>query len=151
MNNDQVSTAVLFFLGLAICLTSVPYGLGAPSAPGPGFVPFLLGITAMLLSTVGFSNATRKKKQGNQWSNPLRDRRWRNPSIIWLSLIIYGALLVPLGFLLCTMIFMAFLFRAISPQRWHWVIGGAIATAIISYLVFDVWLKAQLPKGYLGI
>ena len=30
------------------------------------------------------------------------------------------------------------------------VIAGAIGTAIGAYGIFEVWLKAQLPKGPLG-
>jgi hypothetical protein len=31
------------------------------------------------------------------------------------------------------------------------VIACSILTAAASYLIFEVWLKAQLPKGPLGI
>jgi hypothetical protein len=31
------------------------------------------------------------------------------------------------------------------------VIGVALLSAVASYLIFDIWLKAQLPKGPLGI
>jgi hypothetical protein len=46
---------------------------------------------------------------------------------------------------------MGFMFRVIEPQRWRTVIAGALFSAAIAYLIFDTWLKVELPKGFLGI
>jgi hypothetical protein len=67
------------------------------------------------------------------------------------ALVAYVFLLKHLGFLLSTMLFIGFLLRAIAPQRWPVVIGMAILTALVCYGIFEWWLKAQLPKGFLGI
>ena len=151
MNHDQVSSGVWFFLGLAVCLGSTQYKLGTPASPGTGFMPFLTGLAICLFSGVGFFHATLRRKQGEGWAPLLRGFRWRNALIILLSLLAYALLLAPLGFFLCTTLFIAFLLRAIVPQRWRVVIAGALLTAGASYLIFEVWLKAQLPKGPLGI
>jgi putative tricarboxylic transport membrane protein len=76
---------------------------------------------------------------------------WKNAMVILISLLAYALLLVPLGFFITTTLFIAFLLRAIVPQRWSVVIACSILTAVISYLIFEIWLKAQLPKGPLGI
>lgn len=151
MNNDQLSAGIAFLVGAAILLASIPYNVGSLATPGPGFFPFSLGILTMVLSAVGLVDGTLKRKSGNKWSNPFEHRRWVNPLILTVAVLVYGALLVPLGFLLCTVLFVAFLLRLGYPQHCYWVIGGALATSIISYFVFDILLKAQLPKGILGI
>jgi putative tricarboxylic transport membrane protein len=76
---------------------------------------------------------------------------WKNAMIILVSLLAYALLLFPLGFVITTTLFIAFLLRAIVPQRWSVVIACSILTAAASYLIFEVWLKAQLPRGPLGI
>lgn len=151
MNNDQVSSSLWFFGGVAVCLGSIQYNLGTPASPDSGFMPFLTGVTLCFLSGVGFILATIRKGQGEGWSSVLQGFRWKNAVVILISLLAYALLLVPLGFFICTTLFIAFLLRAIVPQRWPAVIGGALVTATVSYLIFEVWLKAQLPKGPFGI
>jgi len=150
-NNDQLSSLIWFFLGLAVCLGSIQYNLGTPASPGTGFMPFLTGVAICIFSGLGFFHATVRKRQGEGWTPWLQGVRWRNGLIILISLGAYALLLIPLGFFLCTILFIAFLLRAIAPQRWPVVIAGALLTATASYLIFEVWLKAQLPKGPLGI
>jgi len=151
MNNDQIGSAVWFSLGLAICLGALQYKLGTFSAPKSGFVPFLTGAAISFFAAVGFLEATLKgrgKKEG--WTGPFRGGRWENFLLIVISLVVYILLLVPLGFFLCTALFMAFLFRVFMTSRWPWVIGGALVTAFGFYFVFEIWLKVQFPKGFWG-
>lgn len=151
MNNDQASSTVWFILGLAVCLGSLQYKMGTPAAPGTGFMPFLAGAAICFFSGAGLIHATLRRRQGERWESPLRGFRWKNALVILLSLLAYALLLVPLGFFLTTILFIAFLLRAITPQRWSVVVACSILTAAASYLVFEVWLQAQLPKGPWGI
>jgi putative tricarboxylic transport membrane protein len=151
LNNDQVSSGGLFFIGLAISLRSISYELGSPSSPDSGFMPFLTGVGISLLAIVGFIHSTLRKKKGEAWFSILQGRRWDRALVILISLLAWALLLVPLGFFLCTSLFIAFLLRGIVPQRWPVVIVGALLTATASYVIFEIWLKAQLPKGILGI
>ena len=151
LNNDQVSGAVWFALGLAVCLGSLQYKMGSPAAPGTGFMPFLTGVAICFFSGVGLINASFRRMRGEAWVSPLRGFRWRNALVILLSLLAYALLMKPLGFFLTTTLFIAFLLRAITPQRWSVVAVCSILTSAASYLVFEVWLQAQLPKGPWGI
>ena len=151
MNNDQVSSGVLFVFGLAVCLRSIHYELGTLSAPESGLMPFLTGAAISSFSGAGFVHATIKSRRGEGWASLLKGLHLKRPLIILASLASYIVLLKPLGFFLCTAAFMGFLLRAIVAQRWPVVIGVALLTAIASYLIFEIWLKAQLPIGPWGI
>lgn len=70
--------------------------------------------------------------------------------IVLLALLAYVLLLKPLGFSLCTALFIGFLMRAVQPQRWSVVMVGAIGAAVGAYGIFEIWLKAQLPQGPWG-
>jgi hypothetical protein len=50
---------------------------------------------------------------------------------------------------LSTFLFLGFLLRVVEPQRWPMVIGGSALVSFVSYGVFALWLKAELPKGLL--
>lgn len=77
--------------------------------------------------------------------------RWPKVVLTLVFIFVYGLLLEPLGFLLTTFLMMGFLLRLIEPQRWRTVIAGAVLSALGSYLIFQVWLEVELPKGFLGI
>jgi len=151
LNNDQLSSTVWFGLGLAVCLGSLQYKLGTPASPGTGFMPFLTGVGICFFSGIGLIHATLRRKRGEGWVPLLKGVVWKNAMIILISLLAYALLLKPLGFIITTAVFIAFLLRAIFPQRWSVVIACSILTALGSYLIFEVWLKAQLPKGALGM
>ena len=114
-------------------------------------MPFLIGIAITFFSGVGFIHATLRRRKGEGWARILEGVQWKKAMIILISLLAYALLVVPLGFFLCTTFFMAFLLRAIAPQRWSVVVLCSLLTAAASYLIFQVWLQAQLPKGPLGV
>jgi hypothetical protein len=125
--------------------------MGSPASPGTGFMPFLTGAAICFFSATGFIHATVRRKKGEVRVRLLEGVKWKNAMLILISLLAYSLLMVPLGFFVCTTLFIAFLLRAIVPQRWPVVVSCALLTAAASYLIFEVWLKAQLPKGPWGI
>ncbi|MFA5027112.1 MAG: tripartite tricarboxylate transporter TctB family protein [Candidatus Methylomirabilota bacterium] len=140
MNHDQLSGGLFFVLGCAICLHSLQYRLGTLAAPESGLMPFLSGAAIALLAALGFLLGTLRRLRGEGWRPLFRGVAWRR-----------GLLQTRLGFTLTTVLFIGFLLRAIFPQRWSVVIVTAVLTAVIAYLVFEVWLQAQLPMGPFGI
>jgi putative tricarboxylic transport membrane protein len=150
INNDQMSATVWLALGLIITIASVPYGLGTLDSPGTGFLPFLSGLAITLFSFIGLVHATLKRRMGVGWKPVMRGLIWKKSLIVLLALLAYVWLLKPLGFSLCTALFIGFLLRAVQPQRWPVVMVGAIGAAVGAYGIFEVWLKAQLPRGPWG-
>jgi hypothetical protein len=62
----------------------------------------------------------------------------------------YPFMLNLVGFFLSTLILLIFLFRVISRLKW-WVVWTAGAIAAMSfYFVFEIWLRANLPRGFWG-
>jgi putative tricarboxylic transport membrane protein len=149
-NNDQASAAFWFVLGAVIAVASITFDLGTLDAPGTGFLPFLAGLTISFFSIIGLVDGTLRRRSGIGWKPMMRELRWKKSLIVLLSLLAYALLLKPLGFLLCTTLFIGFLLAAVQPQSWYVVVSGAIGTAIGTYGIFEVWLKAQLPKGPFG-
>jgi hypothetical protein len=84
------------------------------------------------------------------WKSPLKGVDWKKSFTVLVALFGYAFLLMPLGFSVCTAIFVGFLLRTISPQKWPVVILVAIFTASGSYMIFGILLKAQLPHGPWG-
>ncbi len=151
MNHDQLSSGIFFLLGCAIALYSLQYRLGTLAAPESGLMPFLSGAAIALLGALGIVLGTLRRRRGEGWQPLFRGVAWRRGLLTTLALLGYLLLQKPLGFTLTTVLFIGFLLRAIFPQRWGVVIVTAVLTAALSYLIFEVWLQAQLPTGPLGI
>ncbi len=148
-NNDQRSSLVWFAIGLAIIAYSGKYGLGSLSSPGPGFVPFLSGLAIAGLGLLVYFqqwHEGRKDTLIGLWAK----RDWPTMLKVMGALVLYALLLKTLGFLLTTFLLIVYLFRAIESMAWKKVFLGAVLTAFGSYLVFEVWLEAQLPQGIFG-
>ena len=149
LNNDQVSSAIWFGIGLLIIIFSIPYGLGELRSPTTGFMPFLTGLAICTLAAIGFVGGTLERIGGKKWKSLLKNVKWGKPLIAVIALFAYALLLNTLGFLLGTALLVGFLLRAVEPQKWLVVILGAILTSVSAYLIFQVWLETQLPPGIL--
>ena len=117
--------------------------------PGSGFWP--LGAALLLggLSIVNFLKSSLDKSPEDR--APWYPRqRLRTIVLIMASLMAYVFLLEWTGFVLGTFLLMAYLFRSVEPQRWAVTIGGSTLISAVTYFIFDIWLKMQLPKGILG-
>jgi putative tricarboxylic transport membrane protein len=148
---DQWSGVFLLAVAIAICWGSLQMPYGELHSPGPGFYPFWLGMLlgAMALGLVVAS--TLNASEGKDLADILREKVRRNNVLLVLgALILYGALLDLIGFLIGTLLLMVLLLRYVEPQPWKAVMGWAVGGTLVAYAVFEVWMKLRLPKGILG-
>ena len=149
---DQWSGLALVILAGLICAGAAFLPYGEIHNPGPGFFPLWLGIILGVMA-VGLVVKTTWQKEG---AKALRDIlaekvRWEKVLFVLIALILYGSLMNILGYLIVTFLLMAFLLRYIEPHPWRLVIGWTLIGAVGSWVVFDLWMKLRLPKGFLGI
>lgn len=137
----------LFFslFALYICVEGIRLGLGTYHRPGPGFIPFyaglILGVLSLAVCLWGFLGQT---------DNP---ERWQNRgqiAMVFLAIVGFTLLVEWLGFMLTAFLLVAFLLKVVERRGWGFSIGVAVAVAGASYVVFDIWLRAQLPAGFLA-
>ena len=76
--------------------------------------------------------------------------RWKKLVLILAILFSYALILDKLGHVISTFLLLFFLFRFVEAQRWIVTIVGSLIVSLVSYGVFDKWLKMQLPKGIWG-
>jgi putative tricarboxylic transport membrane protein len=148
-NNDQRSSLFWLAIGLAITVYSGKYGLGSLSSPGPGFLPFLSGLAIAGLALVVFFQQFSKRDR-EKVTDLWQKGNWLTMLMVMGSLVIYTLLLNFIGFLLDTFLLIAFLLRVMEPMSWNKCMVGALGAAGASYVIFQLWLKAQLPTGFLG-
>jgi putative tricarboxylic transport membrane protein len=145
MSRDRVSG--LFWLAVALFAAAqgLVLGLGSLHRPGPGFFPFwgggVLGLLSILL-------VVRSPTQVATGAARLRPDNAR-PVVATGAVLGYLLLLDVLGFVSITFLFLLLLFR-VEHRSWTFSAASAAAGAVGSYVLFQVWLKTQLPTGPLG-
>ena len=142
----------IFFFSLSafIGIESLRYDLGTWSEPGAGFLPFWSG---MILASFSLYLVIQAISKGPSilGANRFENIRWRKWLLTLVSILGYAFLLETLGFLLCTLLLMVILLAFVEPQRWIVVFLVATITTSVAYIIFQWTLKAQLPRGIIGI
>ncbi len=140
----------LLIFSLFVCREAYKLSLGPPGNPGSGLVPFLLGAILFILSSIYFFKTLRALRHEQEiylW----RGLRWGKVILVFATLFSYALFLEKGGFLLCTFLLLMSLFQWVDKQRWYWVYGGSLVITLLCYAVFKIWLKIQLPVGFLRI
>ncbi len=149
---DQWSGLALSILAAGMIWAALGLPYGNVHNPGPGFFPLWLGMILGGMSIAFLVQTTRGKESERTLRDILEeDVRWGKVLLVIAGLILYGFLMDYIGFLIVTFLLMALLLRFIEPQPWKAVIGWALGGSVGSYLIFEVWMKLRLPKGFWGI
>jgi len=145
MRRDLVSG--LFWLAVAIVAAVQGFSLklGSLNRPGPGFFPFWGGVVLGLLSVILVVNSLRRGTAGASSRLEVASK----PLVVAGAVLGYVLVLESLGFVAVTFLFLLLLFRL---ERRGWGFSGlsAAAGAFATYVLFQLWLKTQLPAGPFG-
>jgi putative tricarboxylic transport membrane protein len=146
---DVVGAAVWLAAGAFVVHAGRSLGLGTLRDPGPGFLLFWVGLCILALAAVVLVNAWRAPAAAGPGFR-LGGGHARLLLVLG-ALVAYAWLLERLGFLLTTALVLVFLFKAVEPQRWWVAIVGGVLSTLVAWVVFRLWLGAQLPAGLPGI
>ena len=150
---DLLSGFAWMTVGILFCKGSVGLGLENEGEPGPGFFPFLMSVCLIFFSVVHCLSFVKRVEGVNLRES---ERFWPETGSIKRMLFTVGSLFIfvvvinYLGFVLTTFFFMFVLLRFVEPQKWFVVVLASVLTTVLSYAVFKIWLKADLPAGFFG-
>lgn len=148
--SDIWSSSFWLLFSILLFIESYKLGIGKYYDPGPGFLPFLIGVAFGILS-LGLLMMTLRTKRQCLKGEILQEVRWTNVTFILASMLTYGFFLEKLGFVASTFVFIGALLWIIERKKWYIVIIIASITALLSYVVFELFLHAHLPKGIFGV
>jgi putative tricarboxylic transport membrane protein len=151
-NADQWSGLVLLIISGLIGWGALLLPYGNIHNPGPGFYPLWLGILLAVMSIALILKSMRHRGRQRNLRGSLAEKvRWDKVLFVLIALALYGYFMNILGFLMVTILLMVFLLRFIEPQPWRSVIAWTLIGSFGSYLIFEIWMKLRLPKGFWGI
>lgn len=113
---------------------------------GPGFFPRIIGVCLVVLCALGL-HSELKQRSADETVSP----DWRSAAVLALLSAVFVALLDLLGGLVSMMLFMAAALRILNRGRALQNALVAVLLPLAIYLVFELWLKAAMPRGILAL
>ena len=151
---DMIPAFIWIFIGLAVMAVSYQMSLGTLHTPGPGLLPFLLGSLLIIVSLpifVGSLLRFRRTVPGTVEAGIWAEVEFKNVLIILIALVAYALLLERLGFLLTAFLFLFVLFATFDRRKWFFAFGVSLITILVTYALFVMALRVELPSGLLRI
>jgi putative tricarboxylic transport membrane protein len=144
-DTDLWTGLFLMVLSGAIIREAIDLEVGNPNNPGSGFMIFgasgVLGLLALhqfIKSLRSFKHKQETAAEGIHWG--------RIVAVVAANLL-YIFLLQPLGYLVCTFLFLSFLFQILERGRWVPRVIGSALTSFLTYVLFARLLQLNLPRG----
>jgi putative tricarboxylic transport membrane protein len=148
-SGNIASGGVLALLGLVAAWASMSIGEGAGGHLHPRTFPLLIGILLVAGGGALAASAAMSKTAGKPIDWP--DRRGRK---LWLTalagLLLFVGLAPPLGFLVCSFLFVAAFIRHFGRYSLPLAMAWGLGVALFIYIVFIRLLDLTLPTGPLG-
>lgn len=135
-------------LSLFVVILSYNMGLGGFHTPGPGLMPFLLGVFLLLTSLYLLWKSLLKKVATEETATEEQSQtNYRKIGLVLASLFFFALLLEPLGYLIVTFLFFVLLFRSVG-NRWRTVLMASAFTTLVTYFGFT-FFGVRFPQGIL--
>ncbi len=128
-----------------------------PQTVGPAAMPIGVLVLLMVNAVFLFIQSTSEKKASA--SSPAAGseappqpwlKRNRGIILVILGLVIYGLILLPIGFILATSFLIIYEARVLQPGRWIRNVVLGVGSSALVYFTFIKLLNVMLPAGILG-
>ena len=146
--------AGLICLALAIALWVLSRGLpqSALVPIGPDFYPrFVIAIMGLLALLLIASDLLSQRQKVAEAAPAEAKRNYPLVGATFAVFAVYVALLPLAGYRIATFLFVATLQavfeRPRGAKRWTWLLVAALASSLLSYVVFNSYLSVLLPRG----
>lgn len=118
---------------------------------GPGQLPLWVGGFILVLSVLQLVRQLVAK----EWNTVVTGRRdatmLHRVALMLGALIVYVFLSGVIGFFLSSWLFLTIGMKILANYRWHLIIGGSLAGALVSAVLFRDLLTVPLPVGPFGL
>lgn len=157
MTRDSIAGLICLVLsiGMLVLTRGLPHSSFVPV--GPDFYPRIVlvvmaALSAMLIASDLWRKRSPAKAAPSAAAPQAEERNYRLVGITYAVFAGYVILLPLVGYRVSTFLFMAALQAVFEPprsaRRWAMVLVSALATAAVTYVVFNDYLSVLLPRGH---
>jgi putative tricarboxylic transport membrane protein len=142
---ELIVALVLMALGVIVVGDSLRVGAGwGEDGPRSGYFPFYIG-SALLASSAWIAlTALRRWKTVELFAER---EQLKSVLSILVPMVVYVALIKPLGIYLASMLLIAFFMWKHGAHRWPVTAVVAVGVPLLFFVVFERWFLVPLPKG----
>ncbi|MCL4424902.1 MAG: tripartite tricarboxylate transporter TctB family protein [Firmicutes bacterium] len=147
VNADITAAIVVGALSIGYFGMALAIPIGGLDTPGPGLIPRVLGALMLLFSFMYLLRSAQRAAR-NVEGTVRQEVRWRTLKpvlLIIVGLFAFGLLLNVVGFLIAVFLLMFLSLRVVGHRNSVSAVA-AILVALVSHLVFGVWLKIPFPE-----
>ena len=125
-------------LSIYVVVTSYNLNLGGFHEPGPGFLPFIIGILLFLASSYSLIKWLIEKNTGAESPKNSLDRKiYLKIGLVLVSLLAYAFYVEKLGYLIASCLVLILLLRTMSQKRWPFILSTSIVVSLVTYFGFS--------------
>ena len=147
---DRISGAFWFIFGAFVTIESYRMGLGTLRRPGPGFLFFWAGIVMAILSLIVLSRAWADGRRRELQTKPIfGPMNFSKIALVTASVFLYAFFMEQLGFIPVTLLLLLFLLGVIERKGVVFSLLFGVGVTTAAYLIFEILLHSQLPRGFL--
>ena len=144
---------LVFWIGLSVfvLIHSFSLGLKGITGPGPGLMPFLVGLILLLVSLYLLVVSFLKRRDGSGEKEKKEGEgnvKFGRLGLVVASLVAYAVFVEKLGYLITTTLLLMSLFKGMGSKKWTSVVMVSVLTSLITYFAF-AYLRLRLPMGIL--
>ena len=155
-NKELIGGLIFFIFAAAYFSISLSIPKFEDGFVSSDFMPKLYGVILIILSSLQiFQGISLMRKGEVKGEENEKTETWLVPEVIltFVFLILYVAILKPVGFLISTILFLVVMIALFSPKEKRNIIKIILISVIFTiavYLIFVKGLSLTLPEGILG-
>ncbi|MHB8772671.1 MAG: tripartite tricarboxylate transporter TctB family protein [Syntrophales bacterium] len=144
---DRIVLILFIVLGMGVMTESVRLSLGTMYNPGPGFLPFFLGLSMVILAGLSCLEQPRKGVAAE------KDSGKEGKPILFIAggLLLYLALMKVLGFYTDTFLLLVYLMRCFGEKRYRRSFALSLIIIVVVYFIFYKVFIIPFPEGMIGL
>ena len=146
---DAISGMIGILIGAYVMIKCQSYPEDFVMKIGPAFFPEILAGGLLVFSTLLIIQALLGKSIGDSQSLSLREKGTQRVLLALAGMIIYCAVLKPVGFIIATIPFIMFYMFLLGNRKIVQYVWVPVAITLGVYLVFEKVLVLSLPAGLL--
>jgi putative tricarboxylic transport membrane protein len=157
---EIAGSLVLMHFSMIFLVYTTRYPLDDWESPGPAVFPLILGGVLLILSSWQLirawlapkipGNAGEKGSKIRAFQKFLHDSRGETKVLsLTAMLILYILMMQWIGFFVSTFLLVIFSSRLMEAKDWGRPIALSVGVCLFCYLLFEVWIKLNFPRGLL--
>ena len=149
MITKQQRNAGMAFMALGIYVivyTVTKLKIGTVRSPGPGFFTIICGIAILILASIlVISGFVKGSKDSPLWEKG----GWIKPILAYAIAVVYSFLIMPLGFIVATALFIAAWQVVVEREKLLKTVVLTVGGSAVMWALFEKLLRVPLPNGIL--